>query len=57
MSISPLGVVNSEDAGAVSEFVSTALTLTTGQADSEEITVGRMNLVSKAASASLAWTF
>ena len=57
MLISSLGVVNSEDAGAVSEFVSTALTLTTGQADSEEVTVGTINLVSKAASASLAWTY
>ena len=52
--MNPLGTKNSEDAGAVSEFDMTALTLTTGQAGSEEVTVGRMNLVSKAASMSLA---
>ena len=52
--MSPLGTTNSEDTGAVSEFDSTTLTLTTGQAGSEEETVGRMNLVSKVASMSLA---
>ena len=55
--MSPLGAMNSEDVAAVSEFDTTALTLTTGQAGSEEVTVGIMNLVSKAVSASLAWTF
>ena len=55
--MSPLGTTNSEDTGAVSEFDSTTLTLTTGQAGSEEVTVGIMNLVSKAGSASLAWTY
>ena len=54
MYASPLGAINSVDAAAVSEFDTTALTLTTGQAESEEVTVGRMNLVSKAASMSLA---
>ena len=57
MYASPLGAMNSEDSGAVSEFDSTALTLITGKAGFEEVTIGRMNLVSKAASASLAWTF
>ena len=56
MYASPLGAINSVDAAAVSEFDTTALTLTIGQAESEEVTVGSVNLVSKAA-ASLAWTF
>ena len=56
MFASPLDATNSVDAAAVSEFESTALKkIKIGHAaDSEEVTVGRVNFVSKAASASLA---
>ena len=54
---SPLGDINSEDTGAVNELDSTTLTLKTGHIAFEVVTLGRMNLVSKAASASLASTY
>jgi len=54
---SPLGAINSEDTGAVNELDSTTLTLKTGQKAFEVVTLGRMNLVSKEASESLASTY